>query len=107
MESELAGWKADMARIVSAVAGLPGVETFVRFPQANGRRSPHAVVSIEETAGMNANAVINALQCGEPRIFVFEHSADAGKIVFMPEGLRPGEAEIVGRRLHEILTRGV
>lgn len=105
IESELAGWKADMARIVFAVAGVPGVEAFVRFPQENGRQSPHAVVSIErEACGMDANAVINALQEGEPRIFVFEHSADAGKIVFMPEGLRPGEAEIVGRRLREILT---
>jgi hypothetical protein len=56
---------------------------------------------------MDANAVINALQDGEPRIFMFEHSADAGTIVFMPEGLRPGEAEIVGQRLREILTQGV
>jgi D-glucosaminate-6-phosphate ammonia-lyase len=108
IESELAGWKADMARIVSAVTGLPGVEAFVRFPQANGRQSPHAVVSIDRTiGGMDANAVINALQDGEPRIFVFEHSADAGKVVFMPEGLRPGEAEIAGRRLREILAKGV
>ncbi len=108
LESELAGWQADMARIVSAVAGLPGVQAFVRFPQSNGRRSPHAVVSINAAIrGMDANAVINALQDGEPRVFVFEHSADAGTIVFMPEGLRPGEAEIVGQRLHEILTTRV
>ncbi|MEO8128296.1 MAG: aminotransferase class V-fold PLP-dependent enzyme [Bryobacteraceae bacterium] len=106
LESELAGWKADMDGIVSAVTGLPGVEAYVRFPQSNGRLSPHAVVSIDLTsAGMDANAVINALQDGEPRIFVFEHSADEGKVVFMPEGLRPGEAEIVGRRLREILQR--
>ncbi len=108
IEAELAGWKADMTRIVSAVADLPGVEAFVRFPQANGRQSPHAVVSIDRAiAGMDANAVINALQDGEPRIFMFEHSADAGTIVFMPEGLRPGEAEIVGQRLREILAKGV
>jgi D-glucosaminate-6-phosphate ammonia-lyase len=108
IESELAGWKADMARIVSAVAGLPGVGAFVRFPQANGRQSPHAVVSIDRTiCGMDANAVVNALQDGEPRIFVFEQSADTGTVVFMPEGLRLGEAEIVGRRLREILTAKV
>jgi len=96
-----------MAKIVSAVKGLPGVSGFVRFPQQNGRQSPHAVVSVERaTCGMDANTVINALQEGEPRIFVFEHSAAAGTIVFMPEGLRPGEAEIVGERLREILTGG-
>jgi hypothetical protein len=47
--------------------------------------------------------VINALQEGEPRIFVFEQAADEGTIIFMPEGLRPGESEMVGRRLREVL----
>jgi D-glucosaminate-6-phosphate ammonia-lyase len=105
IEAELSCWKADMQTIVSAIDGIPGVTGFVRFPQQNGRQTPHAVILIERGAcGTDANAVINALQEGEPRVFVFEHAADAGAVVFMPEGLRPGEAEIVGRRLREILS---
>lgn len=105
-DAELAGWKFDMEAIVSAAQGFAGVHAQVRFPQAGGKLVPHAVVSIDsQTAGMCANAVINALQDGEPSIFVFEHSGDVGKIVFMPEGLNPGEAQIVAGRLRAILKR--
>lgn len=105
-ETELARWKSDMQCIVAAVAGVPGVSAYVRFPQPSGRQVPHAVLSIDAAiAGMNANAATNALQEGNPPIFVFERGADAGTIVFMPEGLKPGEAAIVTRRLREILDR--
>jgi len=55
-------------------------------------------------AGMDANAVINALQKGEPPVCVFEKSADAGEITFFPEALRPGEAAVIARRLREVLA---
>ena len=103
--TEQDAWMRDMTAIVAAAQG-PGVRAFVRFPQDTGRMVPHAVVTLDAAvAGIDANAVINALQEGEPRIFCFEQLGDDGTIIFMPEGLNPGEAGIVARRLQEILTR--
>jgi seryl-tRNA(Sec) selenium transferase len=74
------------------------------YPQPSGKEVPGLTVSVDAAAaGMDANAVINALQKGEPPICVFEKSADAGEITFFPEALRTGEAAIVARRLREVL----
>jgi D-glucosaminate-6-phosphate ammonia-lyase len=102
--AELKQWEADMRQIADAAAGLPGVRAWVEFPQPNGRQVPHTVVRIDEAvAGRNAAAVINALQSGNPPIYVFEQAADQGLIRFMPEGLRDGEAAIIAQRLAGVL----
>ncbi len=101
--AELSNWMHDM-ECIAAAAKSPGIRSFVRFPQETGRTVPHAVVSIDPVgAGTTANAVIRALQEGEPRIFCFEHLGDEGTIVFMPEGLNPGDAEVIAGRLKQIL----
>jgi seryl-tRNA(Sec) selenium transferase len=103
LDAELAGWKTDVETIVSSVAGIAGVAARVRFPQPSGRTVPHAVVSVNQAeAGLHANDVINALQDGDPSIVVFEHSGDEGTIVFMPEALKAGEAQVIANRLKEI-----
>jgi seryl-tRNA(Sec) selenium transferase len=64
------------------------------------------VVSVDASiAGIDANRVITSLQEGNPAIFVFEHSGNQGTVVFLPEALGAGEAEIVARRLREILLQ--
>ncbi|HZT32380.1 MAG TPA: aminotransferase class V-fold PLP-dependent enzyme [Bryobacteraceae bacterium] len=103
-EAERQAWLADMQRIVAAVADLPGVAAHVRYPQPDGRQVPHAVVTLDPArTGKTANAVINALQEGDPPVCVFEKLAAAGTIVCMPEALRPGDAERIAQRLTEIL----
>jgi L-seryl-tRNA(Ser) seleniumtransferase len=102
--AELRQWTTDMDAIAAAAAGIPGVQSHVQFPQPGGRSVPHAVIRVDtDTAGQSAADVINALQTGEPRIYVFEQGADEGVIRFMPEGLREGEAAIVAARLREVL----
>jgi L-seryl-tRNA(Ser) seleniumtransferase len=104
--AELRKWISDMEEIATAVAGIPGVQSRVQFPQQSGRSVPHAIVRIDaDTAGQSATDVINALQTGEPRIFVFEQGAGEGVIRFMPEGLRDGEAATVAARLRDVLLR--
>jgi D-glucosaminate-6-phosphate ammonia-lyase len=98
-EAELKQWTAAMQTIADAVNGLPGIAAHVQFPQPSGKAVPHAVVRMQGSAA----DVVNALQEGEPRIYVFEHGADQGVIRFMPEALREGEAEIIARRLREVL----
>jgi L-seryl-tRNA(Ser) seleniumtransferase len=102
--AERARWTADMGVIAAGVRGIPGVSARLQYPQANGREVPSAIVKIDAAvAGTDAHAVINALQEGEPPVCVFEKLASTGEIVFFPEALRSGEAEIVARLLREIL----
>ncbi|MCW5977912.1 MAG: hypothetical protein KIT09_07530 [Bryobacteraceae bacterium] len=97
-------WIADMQCIAAAVDGLPGVFAEVVFPQGNGRETPSAVVSFDPSfTGIDAVAVIDALQSGDPPICVFEKHARAGRIVVFPEALLDGEADIIGQRLRSIL----
>ena len=103
-DAERSRWAADMECIMAAAKVIPGVTARVRSPSEDGRAVPHALVMLNESqTGIGANAVINALQDGDPPIFVFERLADDGTIVFMPEALRNGEAQIVARRLKEVL----
>jgi L-seryl-tRNA(Ser) seleniumtransferase len=103
-DAELRQWHSDVECIASSVQGLPGVSAHVRFPQPNGREVPHAVIRVDAAlARITANAAVNELQEGAPPIYVFEHGADTGTIVCMPEALNSGEAVIIGRRLREIL----
>ncbi len=102
--AERARWTADMECVVAGVRDLPGISAHVQYPQPNGREVPSALVRIDSAmAGTNAHAVINALQAGEPPIWVFEKFARSGEIVVFPEALRPGEAATIARRLREAL----
>ena len=102
--AERARWTADMECVAAGVRDLPGVSARLQYPQPNGREVPSAVIRIDTAlAGTNAQAVINALQSGEPPICVFEKLAASGEIVVFPEALRPGEAATIARRLRAIL----
>jgi L-seryl-tRNA(Ser) seleniumtransferase len=102
--AELSRWTADVGHIVSSVRAVPGIAPRVQYPQPNGREVPSAVILIDTRTGVrDAHTVINALQEGDPPICVFEKYAGSGEIVIFPEALRPGEAEIIARRLREVL----
>ncbi len=104
--TELSTWKSDMELIVAGLEHIPGVYADLLFPQPGGRKIPHAVLLIDATVrGLSANQAIIALQDGDPSIFVFERFGDDGRIVIMPESLRPGEAEMIVRRLREIFDK--
>jgi len=104
-QAELDGWRRDM-ECIAAAATAAGVAASVRFPQDSGRTVPQAVIGVDAaSAGMTANDVINALQEGEPRIFVFEQLGDQGTIVFMPEALKAGDADLIATRLRRILEQ--
>jgi L-seryl-tRNA(Ser) seleniumtransferase len=102
--AERARWISDMECVVAGVRDLPGVSGRLQYPQPNGREVPGAIVKIDAAAaGMDAHAVINALQAGEPPIAVFEKFAASGEIVVFPEALRPGEASTIAQRLRAII----
>jgi hypothetical protein len=53
---------------------------------------------------VNAYGVLNALLDGTPAIAGAETRGELGMVGVLPHGLRPEEAEIVGRRIREIVT---
>lgn len=103
-DAERRAWRADVERIVAGVRGIPGVDAQVRDSQPRGK-APQAVVTIDAAVtGKNARDLMNALQEGDPPICVFEKLAAAGTIVFLPEALRPGDADRIARRLAALLV---
>ncbi len=102
--AERTRWATDLECIAAGIKGVPGISARLVYPQPSGKEVPGLTVTVDAAAaGMDANAVINALQKGEPPVCVFEKSADAGEITFFPEALRPGEAAVVARRLRTVL----
>ena len=102
--AERTRWNSDMQCIVAGIRDIPGVTARVQYPQPNGREVPGAEITIDAAmAGLDAHAVINALQAGEPPICVFEKFAGSGEIIVFPEALRPGEAVKIAQRIRAIL----
>jgi L-seryl-tRNA(Ser) seleniumtransferase len=101
--AEQAAWLAQVNAVVELVAGRPGVQAEV--VERPGRSTiPQARVRWDEARlGLTGAALINALAEGEPSICVGGSGA-GGEIAVAPFSLRPGEAEIVGRRLRELLS---
>jgi D-glucosaminate-6-phosphate ammonia-lyase len=86
--------------MLEQIAGLPGVRA--------GRPAggvPMALVRIDEaTVGRSVEAIINTLLDGDPPIAVSQGFWAERALGLIPSTLRPGEAEIVGTRLREVLT---
>jgi L-seryl-tRNA(Ser) seleniumtransferase len=102
--AERARWTGDLECIAAGIADIPGLSARIVYPQPSGKEVPGLAVTVNaKAAAMDANAVINALQTGEPAICVFEKFADAGEIVFFPEALRSGEASIIAQRLRAVV----
>lgn len=100
--AELIGWTQQLNTIAAIVNGLPDVRAEVSRPA--GRFVPLLKVSWDETKRQTTgSAVINALADGEPSICVGGDGA-GGQIAVNPFSLKSGEAEIIGRRLKELLS---
>jgi D-glucosaminate-6-phosphate ammonia-lyase len=101
-DAELAAWRNSIELVVREVSGIAGVSAQC---VSDGDLVPSARVSIDPSVlGYGAQDVINQLQEGNPPIAVFETYAAAGTIVFYPEALAEGEAQLIGKRLREILV---
>lgn len=98
-----ARWKEWERRCAAILGHLPGVKASVFVPEI-ANAVPHVRVTWDAAAlGLTPDQAVRKLRDGEPRIEVRAATADGLEIgVFM---LEPGEDEIVGRRLGEILKR--
>lgn len=85
--------------IQSAIAGLPSVTSKVEW---DPQRDPwmRLTLQLNEGAGITPADLIRQLKEGDPSIWM---RMDQGKLNLVVHTLQEGEAEIVGRRLREVL----
>jgi L-seryl-tRNA(Ser) seleniumtransferase len=97
-------WEKRVETIAGLVREVKGVQTSVFVPPI-ANHSPHLRVVWDFKAGGPTPAdVVKRLRDGEPRIELRPGVKDAVEVaVWM---LEPGEAEIVGRRLRDVLKAG-
>jgi D-glucosaminate-6-phosphate ammonia-lyase len=96
-------WREQTGLIVQALAGIPNVSV-AELPSVSGSIPAVRLTLNEKALGLTAYDVVNSLIEGDPRIVVAEGHAGRGVLGLNPMTLQPGEAEIVARRLTEVLT---
>lgn len=98
-------WERRLATIQKQLSALPEVKTEVFVPEI-ANQVPHLRVRWPESRfKVTPEALMKALQSGEPSIELVP-VAESGSIEIASWMLQPGEAEIIARRITEILTKG-
>lgn len=97
-------WERRVSTVRKAVSAIGGVTSEMFVPEIH-YRCPHVrILWSQEKLGMSVAEVIKKLRDGEPSIEVRPNTAEGLELgVWM---LRPGEVEIVARRLTEVLRKG-
>jgi len=97
-------WEAAVSVLRSALEPLPNVQA-ERFIPAIANQVPHLRVRWRADPGEPMASVATKLRDGDPSIEVVPAPSEEGTLEIASWTLRPGEAEIVARRLREILAR--
>ncbi len=101
-EAEWKEWERRVATIVKSVRNLPGVETETFVPDI-ANHVPHLKIRWDESKIKIAPLeVMKRLREGQPSIEA-NPMTDAKGLVFGVWMMQPGDAEVVGRRVREIL----
>jgi D-glucosaminate-6-phosphate ammonia-lyase len=96
---------AQLAWVVDALRGVPGVRATLLDEADSPRPYPTAALHIDEaTVGRSVEDLVNALIEGEPRVAVSQNLLHERALALYATALRPGEEEILARRLWEELS---
>ncbi len=98
--ADVANWRRQAQVIVDGVGRVPGVQARV----LQDARRPVAVAAIgfgEGWCGPSPSAVAAALKAGDPPIYV---GSTADEVTVNTHTLEPGDAELIARRLVEVLS---
>jgi D-glucosaminate-6-phosphate ammonia-lyase len=102
-EADWREWEARVRVIREALAAVPGVST-ERFVPAIANEVPHVRIRWDRTVvAIDRADVVRRLRDGEPSIETVPVPYEEGSLEVASWTLRPGEAEIVARRIREIL----
>jgi len=111
-EAEARMWSGWLDEIAARVTQVTGVTTELRQPAGLSNKAPTLRMLWDETAGHSGVAVARELfrrdlPDGTPRISLFPvYDAPEGRtgVAVMPYMMAPGDARVVGDRLHAVLT---
>jgi L-seryl-tRNA(Ser) seleniumtransferase len=102
-EADCARWSTILEIVGRHVEGIPGVKC--RPVLSPNKPLPRLSIELDEAAlGITAYEAINIMLSGDPGIAIAESYAEFGRLGVNPTGLTEDEAEIVGRRLRDVLT---
>ncbi len=96
-------YEDQVASVLQAFAGVPGVQARRDFPSEAGQPMPRAELIFDESRlGLTRDAVLERLMAGDPAVAL----APAGErgVFVNPQTLQPGEEQIVIARLKEALA---
>jgi D-glucosaminate-6-phosphate ammonia-lyase len=97
--------EARLSSVVDALAGVPGVRASLLDEGQSPRPYPTAVLRIDEAlVGRTVEALVNELIEGEPRVAVSQNLLQDKALTLYATALRPGEEEVLARRLWEVLA---
>jgi D-glucosaminate-6-phosphate ammonia-lyase len=97
--------EARLGAVVDALAGVPGVRASLLDEGQSPRPYPTAVLRIDEAVvGRTVEALVNELIEGEPRVAVSQNLLQDKALTLYATALRPGEEEVLARRLWEVLA---
>ncbi len=101
------GWVRTAESVRSAAVKLPGVGAEVFVPEI-ANQCPHVRVRWNSSQySVSPDALLQKMRDGEPSVELVPAPTIPGTIEIASWMLQPGEADIVSRRIGEILTRGV
>ncbi|HET9017065.1 MAG TPA: aminotransferase class V-fold PLP-dependent enzyme [Thermomicrobiaceae bacterium] len=100
-------WMGQACYVVERLGGLSGVTASVCY-DGHEHPSPRVEVVFDRRSGVDAHALVLALEEGDPRVFLFEPNGPGARpnsLVVHLQTLRPGEEEVVAEVLRAAVAR--
>ena len=102
-ESEYEGWITSLETIAQHVTRVSGVETEILVSDQSD--VPRLEIHWDgDHIGLTGLGLREQLLCGDPRIMLDDRGATDTSIFILPFSLQSGEADIVGRHIHDALS---
>lgn len=96
--------RAAMQRLCDKLADVPGISCGIAQDEA-GRAIYRARIVVDpDVAGIDAAGLAERLRTGTPAVFTRDHAAATGAIAIDPRPLKDGDAQIVRRRIAQIVA---
>jgi D-glucosaminate-6-phosphate ammonia-lyase len=106
-EAELTAQAARLYRLSEGLDGLRGVRCTLTRPASRAGTVPKAEIWLDqEILGMSVYEVIEALETGDPAIFVGQGLSPQGGLQINPLTLEDGEERVVAERIVQVIREG-
>ena len=102
-EADLERMQRLLDPIEQSLSDVPGITVLRHVPASKPVPSLRVTITGNDSAE-RAYMLVNRMLDGEPSIAIDQSHAEFGQLAIVPQGVTPGEAESIARRLHEELV---